>query len=106
MQRDTNLVQVKAGGPTPVLIIGTSLLLFLNFLLGLVLAPRRNYESAAELAGYVSAPVLWPAVIATLFLFVPRFRNARSWSRVVFWISLFWLLGQLGAFYRVLTTVA
>lgn len=84
----------RGAKPGTVLVLATTLVVLFNALYGFGNGIREA-EGVAYTLGAVAAPILLPVVMALLFSVVPRFRNARSQTYVVFWTSILILLGTL-----------
>lgn len=72
--------------PSPLLVIGTLLLLSLNTA-GAYAAAMRRTSNMAYSTGAATANILMPILIALLFSISPRFRNTRSRTKVILWTS-------------------
>lgn len=81
--------------PSPLLVIGTLLLVVINTTLGYAMAIRRTGNMAYSM-GSATASIVMPIVIMLLFSLSPGFRNNRSRTKVIFWTSLVILLSTFG----------
>jgi hypothetical protein len=83
--------------PGPMLLIGATALVLLNMCLGFAKGMRVSGNVSAAL-GAASAQLVFPVLLALLFSFSKKFRNARSRTKVVLWTSIIVLVAAIGNF--------
>jgi len=91
-----NAPALKPGVP---LLVGTTLLVVLNMGLGFLINLGKTGNVSRALGAGVSYFVM-PVIVALLFSISPSFRNSRSRTKVVFWVSVVVFLSALGSLGR------